>query len=82
MGAMKSITTKLQHGLRLNNDEKKFVKVFCSKPKKLKKTDQLELDFGMSKSEMQELAADIQFERDWDNDLDAFQESLNSNPAL
>jgi hypothetical protein len=43
MGAMKHIATKLQSGLHLNNDEKRFFKVFCKKPTKKPFTAQLSL---------------------------------------
>ena len=43
MGAMKQIATKLQSGLNLNNDERRFFKVFCKKPKPPKETNQLNL---------------------------------------
>ena len=45
MGAMKQIATKLQAGLRLDKDERRFVKVFCSKPK-LEESQQLDLFFS------------------------------------
>jgi len=60
MGAFKSIATKKQHGLNLNNDEKRFMKVFSSKAKaKFDEVEQLEL---FRTTERQAAYSDAHFE--------------------